>query len=411
MIRLRTGLILLTVVAMSVVGGAALTAAGSGYNVKLVMGSAAQLVKGSPVLLDGARVGSVDALSVLDGKAVVTISIDEEYAPLHDGTTTRVEWKSVLGERVVSIIPGSEENSPIPDGSLYEAKSMQIELDQVLAALDAPTRDKLKSLIGQLDSAVTGREQHLKATVRSAGPSVQALGEILHAVGRDGPSIRSLVTQLRRMMDVVAGRQQDVGGAVEDLTTFTEKVAPQQRALDAGLAELPSTLTEAQRTLGRVPRATDAASKLLKDLRPATRRLPGMAGNLRPVLQDLRPTVEDLKPTLVATNELLGRTPALLDTAHDVVPPSTKALTAYQPAVSFLRPWTPEAVGWLTNWGQAFAPYDSQGHIWSAFLSFGPTQFDDSTSMPPTAHKHDRPPKPGQAGGQPWHDAYGSGMR
>lgn len=400
------------VVALAVTGKL-LMSSSDDYEVKLVMESAAQLVEGSPVLIDGARVGDVDDLTVQDGKAVVSISIARENAPLHEGTTTRVEWNSVLGERVVTVIPASTELAPIREGSLVEANASQIELDQVLAALDAPTREQLKSLITELSATVDGSEEDLRSTLKSAGPSVEALGEIMAAVGKDGPAIRSFVTELQELTRVVAARQGEVRASVSDLTSLTDGIAAQQDALSEGLAELPSTLRTARRTLDQVPSASRTTSELLLELRPATKRLPGVAADLRPVMRSLRPAVTDLKPVLAAATRLLAFTPGLLETSDDVLPEVEDAIVGYTPAVKSLRPWTPEAAGWLTNWGQAFAPYDSQGHVWSAFLSFGLTQFNDSVVMPPTVSRHedDEPPTPGQAGDEASTDAYGSTIR
>lgn len=399
--------------AVLVVAGCSATAAetlGGGYTLDLSMASAAQLVVGSPVMVDGVDVGQVEELRTDNGRAIATLAINGDHAPLHEGTTTRVEWLSVLGERVVTVRPGPAENAEIPSGAVYEAESTQIEVDQVLAALDQPTRERLASLIGRLDSTVEGQEQDLQQVLKTAGPTVGALGEVLQAVGRDGPAIRALITQLRDVTGTIGARQQELRTTIGDLTGFTGTVAGQEARLSETLRELPPTLREGTTTLDRVPAAADAVTPLLEDLRPATAQLPGVAAKLDPVLADLRPVVRELRPTLQAASTLLDRTPQLLDESHGVVPPVQQTLEGVAPAVSYLRPWTPEAAGWITNWGQAFAPYDSQGHIWSAFLSTGASQFDDSATMPPGLSRSDNP-VPGESSGQPWADAYGSGMR
>jgi phospholipid/cholesterol/gamma-HCH transport system substrate-binding protein len=280
----------------------------------------------------------------------------------------------------------------------------------VLSALDKPTRERLNSLIGQLNDTTSGREKDLQATLRSAGPAVKALGEVLQAVGRDGPAIRDLVTQLSKMTAVAARHREDISGSVRNLSSLTGAVSQQESQLSNTLRELPSTLRTTQDTLDRVPRAGAATTPLLKDLEPATRRLVAVARNLSPVLTDLKPAVANLRPMLVDTQNLLGRTPRLLDTAHQVLPPVQSAIESYQPAISYLRPYTPELVGWLHNFGQSFAGYDSQGHFWAATLAPGLNAFDDSLVQPPTSYTSSRP-VPGEVVGQPWTDAQGSEMR
>ncbi|SBW22841.1 mammalian cell entry domain-containing protein [Candidatus Protofrankia californiensis] len=380
------------------------------YEVKLVMPSAAQLADGSPVWVNGAKAGSVQSLEVKDGKALVTVSLTGDYAPLHDGTTSRVEWNSALGERMLTLYPGPGENATIPKNGLVKGQSLQIEVDQVLAALDQPTRDKLTSLLKELNQTVDGREPDLAATLKSAGSSVQALGEVLQAVGRDGPAIRSLVTQLQQMVSVGADHRRDIAAVVGDLTSLTGAVAGQQQQLSDSLQELPSTLQTAKGTLDRVPAAGEPTIALLQDLKPATGRLPSIARNLSPVLTELRPAVADLRPTLGSAQALLRETPGLIDVAHGVVPPATQFVRSIQPAVSFLRPYTPEGIGMLHNWGQAFAPYDGEGHVWAGLLAPGTNMIDESLVQPPGSRR-DPEPYPGQPVGQPWVDATGSGMR
>nr|WP_131786037.1 MlaD family protein [Protofrankia symbiont of Coriaria ruscifolia] len=406
MLRRRLLIVALVVAAL----GAYVLMDSDSYEVKLVMPSAAQLADGSPVWVNGAKAGSVQSLEVKDGKALVTVSLTGDYAPLHDGTTSRVEWNSALGERMLTLYPGPGENATIPKNGLVKGQSLQIEVDQVLAALDQPTRDKLTSLLKELNQTVDGREPDLAATLKSAGSSVQALGEVLQAVGRDGPAIRSLVTQLQQMVSVGADHRRDIAAVVGDLTSLTGAVAGQQQQLSDSLQELPSTLQTAKGTLDRVPAAGEPIIALLQDLKPATGRLPSIARNLSPVLTELRPAVADLRPTLGSAQALLRETPGLIDVAHGVVPPATQFVRSIQPAVSFLRPYTPEGIGMLHNWGQAFAPYDGEGHVWAGLLAPGTNMIDESLVQPPGSRR-DPEPYPGQPVGQPWVDATGSGMR
>lgn len=380
------------------------------YQLKLVAPSAAQLLDGSPVWIDGRDAGEVTGLEARDGKAIVTVELAREHAPLREGTTSRVEWHSVLGERIVTIEPGPAKNPPLPSGALYEAQTTRIEVDEVLAAMDEPTRKRMTSLVRRLHGTVSSREADVRETLRSAGPAVTALGEILEAVGRDGPAIRELVTELNDMIGALADRREAVENMVDNTTNLTGAVAEQQGKLRDGLKELPATVRTATDTLDKVPAASRATASLLDDLRPATAKLPSVARNLSPVLADLRPTVARLKPTLIAMADLLRYTPGLIDSGHDVLPPASRILDDVGPALTFLRPYTPELVGWVTNWGQNFTGYDSQGHVWAGGLSIGPAGNDESAGTVPPLRVDERP-KPGQAVGQPWSDAHGSGMR
>jgi len=390
-----------------IVAGLFLLREKSGYEVQLILPSAAQLSKNTPVWIDGNQVGKVTDLGLKDGKALVRVQLDDDAAPLHSGTATRVEWVSAVGERVLTVIPGPESNPEIPEGSYVEGTSRQIEVDEVLAALDTKTRKRVSSLIGRLQTTVDGREPELKDTIKQASGTVDALGDVLRAVGEDGPAIRAIVKDLSALLDASAARRNKIGASVTDLSKLASSVAAEQEAISATLKQLPTTLATAKTTLGKVPSASTETVGLLNDLKPATQKLPSVSRNLAPVLVDLRATVADLRPLLGAADRLLGRTPGLLDSSHDVLPGVNGMLTDLAPVIAFLRPYTPEAVGGFGNWGQAFAAYDGAGHTWAGLLAPGASALNETPVPLPTARQNPEP-YPGQAEGQPWVDATGS---
>jgi len=380
------------------------------YEVDLVMPSAAQMSERTPVWINGHKAGQITGLDVRDGKALVSVSIDEEFAPLHDGTTSRVEWLSAVGERVLTLYPGPKENAALPEGALVEGTSRQIEVDQALQALDAPTRKRLTSLISELNDTVGGREDQLRATIRTASGTVGALGEVLRGVGQDGPAIRSLVSRLSKLTDAAGSRREGIAQTVRQLNALSESTAREEAELSETLARLPRVLRTAQGTLGKVPGAARPTVDLLEDLRPSTSLLPRVSANLAPTLVDLRPTVAELRPLVSAADDLLQQTPGLLDTSHQVLPTLNSFVQDMGPALAFLRPYTPEGVGGLHNWGQAFAPYDGAGHTWAGLLAPGTNALNESLVPLPTARQNPAPP-PGQPEGQPWTDANGSEIR
>ncbi|HVV11261.1 MlaD family protein [Amycolatopsis sp.] len=402
-----------TVLAVAAIGGGYLWAThDSGYDLQLVMPNAANLLDGSRVEIDGTTVGHVTGLDTRDGNALVTVSVDGAHAPLHAGSTAQVQWRSLLGERVIELTPGPAANAPIPSGAMLPAGGEQVELDQVLAALDPQTRSHLNSVVQQLDQSLKTHPADLKATLATAGPAVDELGAVLRAVGQDGPAIQNLITGLRRLMDPVAQHQQQVRQVVQNLTAATDALAAEQAQLQQALGALPSTLDTARQAMDRVPAAVDAATPLLQDARPATQQLSSLAQNLSPLLIDLRPTIADLRPALRSATTLLQNTPALLDSAHGVLPGVSQAASQLIPALTFLRPYTPDVMGWLSNWSAAFANYDAQGHYFHGVVQVSPSIFDDNPGA--NAGLKGGPnstPAPGMAAGTPWMDANGSAPR
>lgn len=390
--------------------GARAWSEGAGYELQVVLPSAAGVFEGGLVKIGGRDAGKVTGIDTRSGKALVTVQVDDENAPLHDGTKARVSWNSVIDARVLELIPGPASHAELPSGKLI-AGTERVEIDQVLATLDPATLKRVNSLVVRLRDTLEGSEGDLNATLREAGPAVHALGEVLRAVGDDGPAIRDLVTRLEDMTSTLAQRRTKLSATVHDLSTLTNTAAAKQGSLKEGLAELPPTIDEAKRALGKVSPAVDAAKPLLDDLAPAAAKLPRVAKNLSPVLRDLRPTMAELRPTLAAAQSLLGATPGLLDSAHGALPGATRAVEQLQPVAAYLRPYTPELAGWLSNWTSIFSGYGPTGHYARALITGSASSVDDNPGVIPPGLNRSPRPLPGSPEGQPWTDAHGSGMR
>jgi phospholipid/cholesterol/gamma-HCH transport system substrate-binding protein len=207
------------VLALVAFGITALT--GGGYQLKLLMPSAGKVFVGGKVLLRGEQIGDVADLGVQGNKALVTIDIDDDYAPLHAGTTARITWSSVIGAQAVDLMPGPASNPELPSGRMITGNTESVQLDDLLAALDRPTRAHVQGLVADLRATLRGREPGVRSTISTAGPAVQAAGQVLKAVGQDGPSIRQLVVQVRGMIQQLSDRDGQLAGVVNNVGDLT----------------------------------------------------------------------------------------------------------------------------------------------------------------------------------------------
>ena len=83
----------MALVALALFGG------GRSYKVKAVFDSAGQLVVGNEVRVGGAPVGTISDIELSDSsQAVVTMEVNEDLAPLHEGTEATIRATS-LGDR------------------------------------------------------------------------------------------------------------------------------------------------------------------------------------------------------------------------------------------------------------------------------------------------------------------------
>ncbi|MGH9041373.1 MAG: MlaD family protein [Acidimicrobiia bacterium] len=395
---------LLTAAGMAWLGG------GGGYHVTFVFPHATNLVAGSRVQIDGFSAGGVQELEVRDGKALVSVSIDDRHVPLPAGTTARIDYQSLPGERIVAITPGPDSNAPLPDGAMITGNTARVDLDQILTALDPDTRAALRRLLPELDATLAGHEDELGATLEASGPALHALTDVLAAIGEDGPALHRLLGSVRDMSERLVARKDAVRQTIDGFDRNVNAIAGHSEQLAQGLDGLPGTLAAADRVLGQVPATAAAALPLLRDLLPAAEALPATARDLRPFLAELRPALADLRPVLSSLAAVLDETPALLDTVHDVVPPFTGVLSSLLPAIDLLRPYTPELAGVLANLASASANFDANGHFLRVWTTGGTSTLVGAPDLSPLVDPMpDR--RPGELEGQPVTDATGSRLR
>jgi phospholipid/cholesterol/gamma-HCH transport system substrate-binding protein len=207
-----------------------------------------------------------------------------------------------------------------------------------------------------------------------------------------------------------------VSRAVISLTQVAQALAVQDTPLRETLQQLPNTLSTARRVLDKVPGTVTAATPLLKDAQPLAKQLGSVSRDLRPILTDLRATVTDLRPALADAASVLNGTPSLLDNANALLPGLNQTVQGVLPALQFVRPYTPELAGWLSNWASATANYDSLGNYARIWAQKGPADVNGTPSAAAQViesgllRKHEQR-LPGQLADQSWTDANGSGMR
>ncbi len=377
------------------------------YQVRILFPDASNVVEGAPVQVRGAPSGTVSDMYVKDGKAVVVATLKSFYAPLHTGTTAYIAYRAILGERLVELSPGPKSNPVIPSGSFIAGQN-RVGLDQILNSLNPTVRAKLVKLVPQLDALMSGREGQVRATLATAAPTVSALGAVLSGIGADSVTLRQLVTDVNALVTRAVGKQQAIDQTISGLTSALQSVAAHQSQLGSAVGELPATVSQAASTLGQVPTAAAKVDPLLVQLQPSVAQLPTVAGELRPVLQGLVPVTAELMPVLSGLQQVLQVAPPLLSGAQAVAPGLAQAVGALEPALSFLRPYTPELVGWLENWGNAAAGYDSNGNYARIWVNAGPGNANVLPATVPPVNVVDPYRPPGALAGQPWTDAAGS---
>jgi phospholipid/cholesterol/gamma-HCH transport system substrate-binding protein len=374
---------LIAIAAAAVLAALLLLGGGTGgYTVNARFQNASQLVKGNLVQVSGQSVGKVEKIDLTpDGQAEVTMSIDEDYAPLRRGTRAIVRQASLSGiaNRYVDLTMPAQSAAKIPDGGVIgqDATTSAVDLDQIFNTLDPPTRKDLQAVFKGSQKQYEGQGQAMNEGLLYLNPSLSASSKLFNELNRDTPLLERFVVASSKLVTDVADRQEDLAGLVDNLATTTTAIGSEQAALADSIEQLPPFMRRANTTFLNLRAALDDLDPLVEESKPVAKKLRPFMDELRPLARDARPTFADLAEMLRrpgADNDALELTrlqPMLRDaTVREVeangkerpaaFPTITKALKDAAPIVASVRPYAPDALGWFDDFSHS-GIYDALG--------------------------------------------------
>jgi phospholipid/cholesterol/gamma-HCH transport system substrate-binding protein len=372
-----------------------------GSTYKLRFENAGQLVKDDDVQVGGRRIGSVRKIALADdNQAEITIAVQKPYAPLHEGTSALIRATSLSGiaNRYIALTPGPNSNRKLPDGATLgtDKTTSIVDLDQLFNTLDSKTRKSLQDVIQGSAAWYDHRGIEANAATKYFNPALSASRRLVNEVVSNQQTLNSLLRNAARTTGALAQRRGDLANLVSNTNTTAAAIADENASFNQALLLLPGTLRKANTTFVNLRATLDDLDVLVAASKPATKDLARFLSQLRPLVQEARPTVADLN-TLVhrkgANNDLtdlLGKAPALERAAKPSFAHSITALQKATPVLKFLRPYTPDLVGWLRDFGQGSANYDANGHFARIQPIFNAYSFTDNpaggtlTPIPPS---------------------------
>jgi phospholipid/cholesterol/gamma-HCH transport system substrate-binding protein len=244
--------------------------------------------QGQSVDISGIKVGDVSGVKLEDGHAVVTMEVDNKYAPLiHTDSSLLLRPKTGLNDMVVEVDPGTESAPEVKEGSTVPLASTQPQVnpDEVLASLDADTQQFLKLLLGNgaeaLDPA-KGRDVKLSNALRRLDPFARDLSRISGALAVRRQNIASAIHNFQLLSTELGNRDQDLVDFVDSSNAVLASFAKEQASIRSAVQELPGTLKETQGAL-------TSANDLALQSGPALKKLIPGAKATAPALRALRP--------------------------------------------------------------------------------------------------------------------------
>lgn len=355
---------------------ASLSACGNdGTQVTARFVSAAPLVEGNQVKIDGIVVGTIEGLRVRDGLAEVTMSLDPEAMPLHDDATFTIRPASLLGERYVDLDRGTA-SAPTLDTSRVVPVSktgVNVGLDDMLNTLDDPAGEGLAMLVNTLGNGVNGNGENVDKTITGLAPNMKEIQALTAVLKNHNELLGSLVEDAEPIVGALADQE---GQTLDQLVAASDSVlgvtADNQDDLERTLKELPGTLKVGRKTLAALSDTADEAAPTLDALEPFTEDLPEISEELDDFADALDPALSSSRPVLDRADELLieARQPA--DDLRIAGPEVAETLAGARPLVHGLTVNREKVYTFIRNWALNVNGSDGVSHYWRIVITVHP---------------------------------------
>ena len=299
----------------------------SHYEIQAAFNTSNNIKPSSPVRIAGVDVGKVSKVEPTSPgakSARVTLRIKDNGRPIHDDARATIRPRIFLeGNFFVDLQPGSPRRPLLEDGDVIPASqtATPVQFDQVLKALNRPTRDALKQTLGELAEAYdAGFAKEFNRSLEDQAPAFQYSAIVSEALlGRRPRDLSGIVRDLGTVSKALDRSPPRLKSLIENWDRFAASLAVESDNLQATIGELPNTLAAANPALDALNRSFPPVRRL------ATTALPGIRSS-GPTIAATRPLVAQLRG-LVSENELRGltrnlaaATPGLVSLARGSVP-------------------------------------------------------------------------------------------
>jgi ABC-type transporter Mla subunit MlaD len=256
--------------------------------------------------LAGVKAGSIKKSELIHGQAVLTLNLEQKYAPLYKDAQVRIRPITPLEDMYVDIISrGHEAAGKLGrDDILPTSRTISpVQIGNVLQTFDGPTRTNLASLLNQLGRGLDDGGTDLRWAFTELTPFFANATKVLDALAERRQNMKRFVTSFSGIAGELAQKDTQLASFVKHGDEVLGSLAQNDGPFAATLAELPGTLQTMQRSFANLRRTEAVLDPTLRSLRPVAAKLPAgldslsdFAEEATPALRALRTPVKELRP-------------------------------------------------------------------------------------------------------------------
>lgn len=334
--------------------------------------SAAPLVVGNQVKIDGITVGKITSMRVRNGMAEVAMNLDPTAMPLHSDATFMIRPASLLGERYVDIDRGTP-SAPLLDMSQTVPVShtkTNVGLDEVLNTMDDPASEGLAMLVTTLGTGVRGNGQNVDETIQQLAPNMKDIRALAAILKNHNELLGALVQDSEPVVGALADKD---GQTLDQLVSSSDRLlgatASQQADLERTISDLPGALKSGRKTLKSLSDTADEAAPTLDAMQPFTDHLPKISKELRNFSEALDPALASSRPVLDRAEELVVEAQRPADDLRIAGPDVASTVHGTRTIVHGLTENRDVMFSFIRNWALNTNGFDGLSHYWRVNLT------------------------------------------
>jgi phospholipid/cholesterol/gamma-HCH transport system substrate-binding protein len=262
--------------------------------IELQNAQAVQPGQGQTIRSAGVEIGQIGEVTLEEGVAVVEMELEPRYEGyVRDDATALLRSKTGLKDMFVEVDPG--DGKPLEEGDRIPVANTapDIDPDEVLAALDADTRDYLKLLVTGAGKGLEGHGDDLRETFRRFAPLHRDLDRVTEAIAERRHNLRRLIHNYGLLVEELGGKDEDLTRLVRASNAVFDSFAAEESNVSAFVSKLPGALRQTRLTLAKVDRLGQRLGPALESLRPPFRKLDEANRAVVPFVEEATPIIRD----------------------------------------------------------------------------------------------------------------------
>ena len=317
------------------------------YQVRAAFDDVKGVVPGKQeVRISGVKVGVITKSQLINGRPVLTLSLESKYAPVYKNARFRLRPVTPLDDMYVAIQRGTPSAGKLTSKDIVPAEHTvtPVDISRVLQVFDSDTRSNLTTLMNEMGTGLQGNGMNLRWAFTQLTPFLTTARDVSNALNDRRTALKRLVHNFAQLTTELGSKDKQLAGLVRNGEATLGELARRDQPLSQTIAALPGTLYNLQGAMANLRTVQTSLDPALTKLLPVASALPSSLDALRtlgvqalpavraltPAVQRLVPLARDLQPTADSLSSALAnlRTQA----------PSFDRLTQYtEPCLDVIR--------------------------------------------------------------------------